>query len=186
MLWSLHTTSWSQSRSYRNCPSFEPQVPWKLSQFQTLGLTGSVSISDPQFPIHKCQSKSSKVLSHSTLACLLQNVQTLLFTKTIKPKWLTLYCKSIWHPYKLDNNDRALSISKVSTISKPSNALGHGQWFPYIQASVRLQVVQVEQLTAKVANRHLGFKWEWRHWGSIKGLWLLTSLTWLMFMLACV
>jgi hypothetical protein len=70
-----------------------------------------------------------------------QNLQTLEFTKTIKPKGLILYCKMILPQYKLDTNDhwhKQAPSSKFITISKTTNAMGHDWRFPDIQVSIHL------------------------------------------------
>jgi hypothetical protein len=62
-----------------------------------LGPTGTISILNPQFPIHKMGQKSSKPPKDSPLACLFQNFQTLGLTKTIKAQMVNLfYCNIIW------------------------------------------------------------------------------------------
>jgi hypothetical protein len=61
----LGIISVSDLRSHWNCPA------------------GTVSISNPQFPIHKMGQKSSKPPKDNLLTCLFQNLQTLGLTKPL-------------------------------------------------------------------------------------------------------
>jgi hypothetical protein len=53
----LLTTCQAQSRSHGNHLSFGPLIPLKSSQFRAFGLTVTILILDPQFPVHKNGSK---------------------------------------------------------------------------------------------------------------------------------
>jgi hypothetical protein len=77
----MEIISVSDHRSHWNCSS------------------GTVSISNPQFPIHKMGQKSSNPPKDNLLICLFQNLQTLGLTKTIKSKWLIFYNKNFLQFY---------------------------------------------------------------------------------------
>jgi hypothetical protein len=79
--------------------------PITLSQCWTIGHTGMVSISNPLFPIHQKWINIIQGPVGQSIGMSPQNLQTLEFTKTIKPKWLILYCKIIWPQNKLNSNN---------------------------------------------------------------------------------
>jgi hypothetical protein len=104
----------------------------------TFVLPGRTTVGITHHLFHKIVQKPLKPWRDSPLGYLLQNLQTLGLTETVKPKWLIFYCNMVWAQYKLDNDNHGpkQGTFNFQILHDLKNFLCHGKWseVPYIQA----------------------------------------------------